>query len=235
MSAGAFLKNEFHSLRGSRQSDGSSDDIRMSQLDGHGIRVSLPEIPERRLSKSKPFFFKLGGRKEKEAKPTQAVNSTTSKNTLVRRLSRGTNNRSNSDSSDAISLPSVDSSLPLQRVNSKDIADVIVDARISSYGNNAMRSTSPPSMENWATSAKEVFLLCPEITITPETSSLESGSTNLWVALEVTGTLRLANNHDHSSAKLREGRRTISDYSAGMRYIPPTKFFSLLLTLRQPI
>lgn len=228
MSAGAFLKSEYHSPRCSKDSDDSSDRIHMSQLNGYGQRISPPKIPERRLSKSKTFFFKFGGRKDKEPKPIQRVDSTASKNTLIRRLSRGTNHNSSSDSTHTDSIQSVDSSYSLQRMNSRDITDVVVDPRVSSYG-SSLRSPSLGFMQDWSISAREEFLLCPEITITPEVLSLDSGSTNLWVAVEVAGTLRLANNPEQNSAKLPEGRRTISGHSAGMPFFynnPPQDHFS---------
>ena len=216
MSAGAFLKTEFHFPRGSKDSDNSLDRMHISQLSGHGERFSLPKMPERRLSKSKTFFFKFGGRKDRESKPIPRGDSTTSKNTLIRRHSRGTNQNPSSNSTYTGSVQSAESSYSLQRMNSRDITDVVIDPRISSYGSSSMRSISPVSLPNWSTSAREEFFLCPEITITPEVLSIDSGSTNLWVAVEVTGTLRLANHQQQKSAKLPEGRRTISGHSAGM-------------------
>ena len=211
-SAGAFLKAEFHSLRDKRGSNGS-DRTRMSHEQVG--RVSPPKIPERRLSKSKNFFLKLGGRKDNEPKSIQRVGSSTSKNTLMRRLSCGTNRDSGMDSPYTDIIASADSSYSLERITSGDIADVIIDSRISSYDSSSLHSLSPGSMQSWPTSAKEEFLLCPEITITPEVLSLDAGSTNIWVAIEVAGTLRLANTHEKGLAKLKEGRRTISGHSAG--------------------
>jgi hypothetical protein len=214
VSAGGFLKSELYSSRSSKHSDNSSDRIHMSQLNGYGTQISPPKLPERRLSKSKTFFFKLGGRKDKESKPEKWVDSTTSKNTLIRRLSRGTDHNSSTASSYTDSIQSADSSYSLP--NSKDIADVIIDSRIPSRSNSSIHSISPGSMQNWATPTREEFILCPEITITPEVASLDAASTNIWVAVEVAGSLRLANTHEQTSAKLREGRRTISGANAGM-------------------
>jgi hypothetical protein len=227
MSAGAYLKTQFHFTQGSEGSDLSLNRIHMSQLDRHRERISPPKIPERRLSKSKTFFFKFGSRKDKEAKSIPRVESTTSKNTLIRRLSLSTNHNSSSDSTYPDSIQSAESSYSLQRMNSTDITDVVTDPRISSYGSNSMRSISPGSLPDWSTSAREDFLLCPEIIITPEVSSLDSGSTNFWVAVEVEGTLRLANHQRQSSAKLPERRRIISDHSAGKSFQSLTTLQSL--------
>lgn len=218
VSAGTFLKSEFHS-RCSRDSDASSDRIQMSQLNEQGERISPPKIPERRLSKSKNFFFKLGGRKDKELKFIQRVDSTTSKNTLIRRLSRSTNHDSGSDCTYSDNITSTDSSYSLERMNIRDIAHVIVDSRIPSCGSSSSHSLSPGSMQSWPTCAREEFLLCPEITITPEIASLDAGSTNLWVAVEIVGTLRLANAHEQSAAKLQDKRRTTSGHNAGTIFV----------------
>ncbi|KAG0649376.1 hypothetical protein D0Z07_4404 [Hyphodiscus hymeniophilus] len=240
MSAGAFLKTEFHSPRGKRTQN-SSDNIHLSQLDGQGIRISPPKVPERRLSRSKTLFFKFAGRKE--PKPVQSVESPIPKNTLIRRISRRTSQNSHSISNSSGSLPWVDSSTLLQHMscsdnNSSDITDVNINSRVSSYGCNSIQSLeagpvdnrstfqtsshdstslysgSPGSIENCSTFTRDEVLLCPEIKITPEIWSLDAGSTNLWVAVEVTGVLRLANHPEQNPSKLHDGRRTISGYSA---------------------
>jgi hypothetical protein len=212
-SAGAFLKSEFH--KGSTESDAS---IHLSELNAQGERVSPPKIPERRLSKSKTFFFKVGSRKEKEPKPIPRFDSTTSKNTLVRRFSRGQDRNSVSDSAYSDSITSTDSSCSLDGMNSGDIANVIIDPRISSYHRGSVNSQGSESSQSWPAFAREDFILCPEITITPEVLSLDGGSTDLWVAVEVTGTLRLANSFEQISAKFQEERRNISGGNAGMLF-----------------
>ena len=212
-SAGAFLKSEFH--RGSTESDAS---IHLSELNAQDERVSPPKIPERRLSKSKTFFFKLGNRREKEPKPLPRFDSTTSKNTLVRRFSRGQDRNSVSESAYSNSITSIDSSYSLDGMNSEDIADVISDPRISSSHRDSVHSQGSEYSQSWPEFAREDFVLCPEITITPEVLSLDGRSTDLWVAVEVTGTLRLANSFGQSSAKFQEGRRNISGGNAGMLF-----------------
>ena len=211
MSAGAFLKSELCSLRSGKQ----SDDIHMSHVDERGTWISPPIIPERRLSKSKTFFFKLGHRKDKEPNSIKRVDSTT-ENTFIRRLSRSTNEHARSDSSGTDSIPFKPGSLySLPQINRGDITDVVIDSRSSSYG-SSLHSLSPGSMDNWSTSARKEFFLCPEIKITPEVSSVDARSTNIWVAVEVSGTLRLANDDEHNPAKMQEGRRNISGLTAGM-------------------
>lgn len=214
-SVGEFLKSEFHSTRGSTDSDIS---INLAQLNTQGERLSPPKLPERRLSKSKTFF-NFGGRKDKEPKPIRRVNSTTSKNTLVRRFSRGANRSSSSASAYTESINSTDSSYSLKNMNSKDIASVTSDARIPSYDRGSSSSRNSGFMQSWPAYAREEFILCPEIRITPEVLSLDGGSTNLWVAVEVMGTLRLANILDQTPATFQEERRTISGDSAGMSFV----------------
>ena len=71
-------------------------------------------------------------------------------------------------------------------------------------------------MRNWPTSARGEFILSPEITITPEMPSIDGGSTNLWVAVEVTGTLRCADFGAKSSGEGGEARKAILESRAGM-------------------
>ncbi len=212
VSAGAFLKSEFHSPWVTTDSDEIVDRQDMAQLNGKYEQISPPKLPERRLSKSKAFLLKLGGRKDKDPISLRSNDLSNSKKTLVRRLSRGTDHFSSESTK---RIPSEHSYYSLQN---KETSDVVVNSRISSCNSSALRSLSPISMRNWSRSAREEFILCPEITITPEVLSLDAGSTNLWVAVEVTGTLRSANNYEQSPTIPQEGRRTISGYDAGVLF-----------------
>ena len=188
----------------------------MSQLDGQSTQTLAPEIPERRPSKSKTFLFKLGHWKDRAPRAMKRVESTTSKNTLLRRISHSSNQEVSSDSLGTSPITSEDRSYPLQHIKSRDITDDEIDSRTSSCGSISMHSLNPGHVGNWSSSIRDECLLCPEIRITPEISSLDAGSTNLWVAVEVTGVLRLVNDYEQNPPKLQEGRRVMSGYSAGM-------------------
>jgi hypothetical protein len=201
ISAGAFLKSELHrrsldveagrySVRGQRHSMFPRDeDIRVRHLVSPA-KDWYPSIPERRPSKSKNFFLRaIAGRSNEEPKGIKRVDSTSSKNTLIRRLSRSKNKASSSyDASceDNISYGGTKSSF---RPESFDITDVGINSRISSCGTLSTHSASdkPPANSN-----EIAFVLSPQINITPELSSVDNGNCDLWVAVEITGILHRA-------------------------------------------
>jgi hypothetical protein len=201
ISAGAFLKSELH---------GRSFDIEAGRHSVRGQRHSLyppqqeilhnrhlyalpqsspPAIPPRRLSKSKNFFLRaIGGRGSEEIKGVKRSDSTLSKNTLIRRLSRSKKKTSGSYDAfceDDFSSVSTESSLPPE---SFDIADVGINSIISCDTPSSFSASDTTSI----TSNDNVFVLCPQIKITPEVNSLDNGNCDLWVAVEVTGVLHKA-------------------------------------------
>lgn len=201
MSAGAFLKKELH--RGSADSDVS---INLSQLNAQGERLSPPKIPERRLSKSKTFFSNFKSRKDKEPKPAPRTTSVTSNNTLIRRLSRSSKRNSICEATNTDSIPSADSSYSLDGIHGEDIADFVVDSRKSSYHHNSSHSRKSECSQNRSDPRPQSLVLCPEVKITPEVLTLDGGSVNLWVAVEISGVLRLANGSDQTSTIFQEAR-----------------------------
>ncbi len=192
-SAGAFLKSELYlqsrdieatrySVRDNRHSMFSPQPVTRRP---HIAKSSPPKIPERRPSKSKNFFLRaIGGRLSDESKSIRRKDSTASKATLVRRLSRSRNPSSSESYTD--SIISTDSAYSFDP-DSLDITDVSMNSRISS--SQEAPHTVPQSL---SASPPDVFVLCPQIIITPEISSVDTGSCFLWVAIEVTGTLQRA-------------------------------------------
>jgi len=202
ISAGAFLKSELH---------GRSFDIEAGRHSVRGQRHSLyppqqeifhnrhlyalpqsspPAIPPRRPSKSKNFFLRaIGGRGSEEIKGVKRSDSTLSKNTLIRRrLSRSKKKTSSSCDAfceDDVSSVSTESSLSPE---SFDIADVGINSRISCDTPSSFSASDTTSI----TSNDNVFVLSPQIKITPEVNSLDNGNCDLWVAVEVTGVLHKA-------------------------------------------
>lgn len=205
ISAGAFLKSEFHrrsldieegtySVRGQRHSLCPRDE----DLRRHPYPPAQnwsPTIPQRRPSKSKNFFLRaFGGRNSDETKGIKRSDSTQSKNTLVRRRSRIKKKISASyDASYEDNVPFVDTEscyLP----ESFDIVGVGINSRMScetplSY--SASDTTSITANDN-------VFVLCPQIKVTPEATSVDNGNCDLWVAVEITGVLHRADGREVS-------------------------------------
>ncbi|KAK2630573.1 hypothetical protein QTJ16_001393 [Diplocarpon rosae] len=196
-SAGAFLKSELHersfdieptsfSVRDNRHSMFTPQQT--TRRPPPNI-VSPPRIPERRLSKSKNFFLRaIGGRLSDDSKSVRRKNSEVSRGTLIRRLSRSRNPSPAESYTD--SIVSTDRAYSFQ-LGSLDVTDVSVNSRLSSYVGR------PPSCASSdAAAVEDLFVLCPQITITPEISSVDTGSCFLWVAIEVTGTLQKADGED---------------------------------------
>ncbi|PBP27187.1 hypothetical protein BUE80_DR001829 [Diplocarpon rosae] len=192
-SAGAFLKSELHER--SFDIEPTSFSVRDNRhsmfTPQHTTRrpppdiVSPPRIPERRLSKSKNFFLRaIGGRLSDDSKSVRRKDSEVSKGTLIRRLSRSRNPSPAESYTD--SIVSTDRAYSFQ-LGSLDITDVGVNSRLSSY-----LGGSPSCASSDAAAVEDFFVLCPQITITPEISSVDTGSCFLWVAIEVTGTLQKA-------------------------------------------
>lgn len=206
ISAGAFLKSELHrrsldvevgrySVRGQRHPIYPRDEDIRSRQPVSPPKNWSPIIPERRPSKSKNFFLRaIAGRNTDEAKGIKRTDSTLSKNTLIRCLSSSKNKFSGSyDASceDNISSGGTESSF---RPESFDIADVGINSRICSCETPSSCSTSDTTS---TASNEKAFVLSPQIKITPEASSVDNGSCDLWVAIEVTGSLHRADGREN--------------------------------------
>ncbi|KAG4429880.1 hypothetical protein IFR05_014637 [Cadophora sp. M221] len=214
-SAGAFLKSELYqrsleieatrfSVRDNRHS------MFTPQPSGRRppspTKASPPKIPERRPSKSKNFFLRaIGGRSSDESKAIRRKDSETSRGTLIRRLSRSKNSSSAESYTDSIT--STDSGYSFEP-GSLDITDVSINSGLSSYEGD------PPSSSMSHPLAPDVFVLCPQIVITPEISSVDTGCCFLWVAIEVTGTLQKADGYEARYDCSRSATSHISDLEA---------------------
>ncbi|KAF4630972.1 hypothetical protein G7Y89_g7160 [Cudoniella acicularis] len=198
MSAGVFLKSEFHSgydenagrysVRGTR--DSTSSNIGCQEQFLHQTNASYPVIPERRLSKSKNFLLKaISGRSSEKTKLIRRTSSS-SRNTLIRRLSRsqrgypdswGTNSSEDSSSHDE------SGSFELE---SRDITDASFDSRASFY--DPVPSSSSTSDTTPLLGLDHALILTPHVTVTPEVNSVDVARCSFWVAIEICGTLRSA-------------------------------------------
>jgi hypothetical protein len=215
-SAGAFLKEELHrrsfdieagkySVRGGRRAICPPDENKHSSTSP--IKDSTPKIPERRPSKSKNLMLRaFGGRSSEEKKSplrrSDSTMSTMSKVTLIRRLSRGRNKQSGSDRP-ADSGSVTPSSGDMFEPRSFDIADVNVNSRTSStYGYDSPPSSSVSSISS-SLPNRDIYVLSPRITITPEVSSIANGVCTFWVGIEITGVLNKADDHGSQNQGLR--------------------------------
>jgi hypothetical protein len=214
LSVGKFLKTELN--HGSSQ-NGIKEQLRLSpqqsvqSLNLRGtppLQQNLdgsPKIPTRRPSKSKNFIMKaFGGRKIDESKPPLTRKASTgSQSTLLRRLSHRKSTAStlsSSVSSVASSLGTVELSHSFERY-SQDIIDVGINSRASSYYEDI--DFSCPATPTPSNCRDEMFVLCPHISVTPESTSVHAGMCTLWVAIEITGVLRRA---DGSGASVEMSR-----------------------------
>lgn len=148
-----------------------------------------PKILERRFSKSKNFLLRaIGGRSSPDkAKPIRKVD-TASKSPLVRRFSRSRNRVETpwGPSSSESECSSANTSI---EPGSIDITDVSINSRISSSYDQAP-NVSFASDNSILRNSESTTLLSPQITVTPEVSSVDSGNCVLWVAVELSGVLR---------------------------------------------
>lgn len=220
ISAGKFLMIELH--REGSENDVKKDPIQLSNT--HATSLSTreadgsPIIPKRRPSKSKYSLLKaFGGRRnEEESKSTlnrsgssASARSTKSHSTLLRRLSHRKSTASTIQST-ASSVPSNLGTVGLSNLfeaENQDIHEARINSRASSYydGPSMMSSTPTPTH---ISSRDDNFVLCPQISVTPESASVDAGICTLWAAVEITGVLRRA-----------DGTSTLGD--AGRAYTSP--------------
>ncbi|EKD18649.1 uncharacterized protein L3040_002075 [Drepanopeziza brunnea f. sp. 'multigermtubi'] len=213
-SAGAFLKSELYQHKQDIEPTSHADrDNRHSLFTPKStIRrpprpppsASPPKISERRPSKSKNFFLRaIGGRMSDDSKSVRRKESEVSKVALVRRLSRSRKPSCAESCTD--SIISTDSGYSFEP-GSLDTTDISVNSRLSSY----MRG-SPSYSSSDRAAGPDVFVLCPQIIITPEISSLDTGNCFLWVAIEITGTLQKADGCENRDSGGRLSNVHISD------------------------
>ncbi|PQE33351.1 ubiquitin-conjugating enzyme protein [Rutstroemia sp. NJR-2017a WRK4] len=212
LSVGKFLKTELN--RGTSRKDIGEQLSPRQSLQSLNPRCTpplqqnldgSPKIPARRPSKSKNFIMKaFGGRKNDESKiPLTRKASTGSQSTLLRRLSHRKSTAStisSSVSSVASSLGTVELSHSFER-NSQDIIDVGINSRSSSYYDDI--DFSCPVTPTPSNCRDEMFVLCPHISVTPESTSVHAGMCTLWVAIEITGVLRRADGSGGSAEMSR--------------------------------
>ncbi|KAH8656075.1 hypothetical protein BGZ60DRAFT_417725 [Tricladium varicosporioides] len=202
MSAGEFLKAEFHggkqnensgiySVRGTRETC-SSDyyDYTDHFLDSKS-QYPYPKYPERRLSKSKNFLLRaIGGRASERSKHIRQTDQATRSN-LIRKLSQSKGGvHTRSDPGNVEHSSSADSSESFE-LEGRDITEASFHSGASSSGQalstSSIFDTRPP-LHNY-----EALVLSPLVTIVPEVSSVNVSNCTFWVAIEIKGILRSTN------------------------------------------
>ncbi|KAI0998474.1 hypothetical protein K3495_g9723 [Podosphaera aphanis] len=189
-SADTFLKSDFHrrsslinasrfSVRGERNPLLSRKKLRNESA---GSSKPPPVAPERRSSKSKRFL-QLGLTSRDHH--VDQIQSTATKKKLIRCVSR---NRNLISSSSEESLKSrLSNNFYVERSsNYKDIFEV----QRSSFEN----SLDTPLLSSMCSEDNiqhlDALVLCPEIKIIPEVTSVDIGDFCFWVAIEIKGVLR---------------------------------------------
>ncbi|CAD6445854.1 1f7dc8b9-b6ef-4b00-a03f-3888a3dd88f1 [Sclerotinia trifoliorum] len=193
VSAGKFLRTELH--RGSSENDVNRYPIQQP-LDGS------PEIPKRKHSKSKYSLLRAFGGKRSDdlnckalgrSDSSASTRTMKSQNTLLRRLSHRKSTASTIQSI-ASSVPSSFGTVELTHpfdTNSQEIIDATVSPRECSYYDGTVIISSPPT-PTLGSSRDDNLVLCPQISVTPESASVNAGVCTLWAAVEITGVLRRA-------------------------------------------
>ncbi|KAF7885408.1 uncharacterized protein EAF02_003917 [Botrytis sinoallii] len=227
ISTGNFLRTELHSL--SSEKDVESADIR--KLAGS------PVVPQRKKSKSKYSLLRaFGGRRieDLDSNPTldrsHFSTSTKSHSTLLRKLSRRKSSASTIQSMASLSVRTVELANPFDTIDNQNINDSRTNSRISSYYDGTIIMSNPPTptptptlVPTISSSREDNFVLCPQISVTPESASVNAGVCTLWAAVEITGVLRKAD----GTSTLDDAGRTYSTKDLTSRYLDLRSYGSL--------
>jgi hypothetical protein len=206
ISAGNFLKNEFH--RRSLEEPGRYS-VRNNRTPIHppqfASQIPTPsrsstkdnsqQLPERKPSKSKGFILRaLAGRSSQDTNHEQHINSKESRNILVRRLSR--NKTMDSFQSRRTSM----SGDTLYSIHPEDLDFGDAHATTSTHRPQIPLRALPqvptqsyePAPAPVEAPKQEMLLLSPRIKVTPQINSLPTTTCTIWVAIEVKGELHAA-------------------------------------------
>jgi hypothetical protein len=202
ISAGDFLKHELYrsstDIEGNEYSTSSHDHERTYNQERNFSQplavgsISPHEVLERRSSRSKNFFLRAIGVRHNDDQPRRIqkrAGSAASRGSLTQHISR--NKLTDGHRVGSLYLGNGRS----YSSQSKNIgnADVGVDTRTSSY--NDIPLTPSPCSSPPSTGVPSAFVLCPQITITPEVASVETGICTIWVAILITGALQRADGY----------------------------------------
>ncbi|KAB8299143.1 hypothetical protein EYC80_001248 [Monilinia laxa] len=239
-STGKFLRT--YSRLGNPGNEAKKHSIRSSDLQSNILGTpktdGSPIIPKRKPSKSKYSLLRaFGGRRSEDSEPkhtlgrsgsSASTRSMKSHSTLLRKLSHRKSTASTIQS-DASSVPSSLGAVELSHLFDSDGQDII-NARINSgassyYGGTVMMpSPSTPILTPMISSSRDDnCVLCPQISVTPESASVNAGVCTLWAAVEITGVLRSAD----GASPLNDASRTYSTQSLTPRCLDLRRYGSL--------
>lgn len=149
-----------------------------------------PQTPSRRSSKSKNFFLRAIGVKNGDDSPK---NIRRTGSAASRRIVRKSSTRGKRVQDD----PLLDEHQALTNYSmsrkSSDIADVNLNSRI--YSQHTSSTPSPGSSPGISMGHPGAFVLCPQVTVTPEVASVETDACSIWVAILITGALQRADGY----------------------------------------
>lgn len=187
--------------------------------------------PQRKKSKSKYSLLRaFGGRRSEDldSDPTlgrcHSSTSTKSHSTLLRKLSRRKSSASTIQSIASSSVGTVELSNPFDTIGNQGINDSRTNSRASFYYDGTIIMSNPPTPTPTPTptlvptlnfSKDDNFVLCPQISVTPESASVDAGVCTLWAAVEITGVLRKADGTSTSD----DAGRTYSTQNLTSRYL----------------
>lgn len=148
------------------------------------------QVPRRRFSKSKNFLLQaIGGRGTPQKVKLKKSIDSSSKDTLVRRISRSRRSYDPSRNSDC-QLPPTNVSLDTE---SRDITDTTMSSHAYSEANSARVSSS--LYTNSIAGAYGNLILIPQVVVTPERPVVDTENCTFWVAIEISGVLRSPEPH----------------------------------------
>lgn len=155
-----------------------------------------PSLPIRRVSKSKHFLLRaIPGRFD--TPEVKRSDSSTSKSTLVRRMSRRRDSSCGSfASSHDASEASIDTK-SLFRPASLDISSCNSKTPTLHHPNNPHSQDFPSTgVYPWLRQHfQENLVLYPHILVTPEVATIDAAASIIWVAITVSGSLQIATGH----------------------------------------
>ncbi|EPE30933.1 hypothetical protein GLAREA_03900 [Glarea lozoyensis ATCC 20868] len=194
--AGMFLKSELrypatvagrYSARIGKSSSHSEFGLELSENE-YEFDQGTFDIPQRKFSKSKNFLLKaIGGRGgSQKLKAKKSANPTT-KDTLIRRISRSRRSHDRWSSSECLP-PSVNNMQTPLDGDSRDITDTTFSSQSCSNA-DLPRLYSPPYANSKSTAYGNV-ILTPQVVVTPEWPVVDSEACTFWVGIELSGVLQ---------------------------------------------
>lgn len=179
----------YHSLRIPRHVNQDFVLSKASSIELHQYEAS-PTVPARNPSRSKQFFLRVFPKYTDSSSKLKHSESTLSKNTLIRRMSLRRD----------VSYSSYDSSCDDSNYSTFTARSYQPEDLVLYHGPNEeshVGSHASPGHARAKRQSQSTDILYPHIMVTPEVSTIEAGTSLLWVAITVTGILQAADGKSH--------------------------------------